>query len=342
MNTKIVYVIISGDNDIYFEQVWASAWSLKYYNPTAKITLLTDEATKKSIMSDARKASLELIDEIKVVDIPSMNSGQVEREYSNKEKSRWIKTNMRNLIDGDFLFIDADTIICGDLSEIDNLTCSVGAVLDNNCHAKEICDYFIFRDMYTNRLKNVFGVDYTPDVDVFNSGVMFVKDDVFAHEFFTRWHQNWQVSLAKGYVVDQLPLVKTCMDMGNPIYEMSGIYDCQIRSSIQYLLDAKIIHTFATQGHSILTPIVSTEIFYEIKKEGKLTDNVKDLLLNCKQSFTSPSILLDKSWMKLRFIPASLYTQSYMDSERRYDKFTIAILNFIARSFEFVRRHIYK
>lgn len=334
MNTKIVYVIISSTDDVYFEQVWASAWSLKHFNPTAKITLLTDEDTWKTIHSECRSEALNLIDEISVVEF--------DKEYSNKEKSRWIKTNMRNLIDGDFLFVDADTIVTDDLSEIDQLTCSIGAVLDNNCHAREISDYFIFRTMYPDRLKSVFNVNYTPETDVFNSGVMYVKDDEKAHTFFDAWHKNWKESLSKGYVVDQLPMVKICMDLGNPIEEISGIYNCQIRSSIQYLNRAKIIHTFATQGHSTISPVLGSELYEIIKREHTIPAEVQHLLLNSKDSFASPTFLLDKSWQKLRFLPTNLYLQNYMDSEKGYDKFTISILNFLSRTFEFVRRKIYK
>ena len=334
METKVVYVVISGMDDIYFEQVWASAWSLKYFNPDAYITLLTDDDTKQSIYSDTRKCALEFFDEIKVVEF--------DREYSSKEKSRWIKTNMRNLIEGDFLFVDADTIVCGDLSGIDGLDCSIGAVLDENCQSREICDYFIFRTMYPERLKQVYGVEYTPDVDVFNSGVLFVKDDAKSHQFFDKWHENWLRSLSKGYVEDQLPLVKTCMDLNCPITEISGEYNCQICVSIQYLCDAKIIHTFASQGNSGLSPIVGSEIYKTIKRNGGLTDEVKSLFLNCKRSFVSPSPVLNKKWIKLRFLPANLYLQEYMDSEKMYDKFTVSVLNFLARTFGFLRRHIYK
>jgi len=334
MKTKIVYVIISGNEDIYFEQGWASAWSLKHHNPDANIVLLTDDATKESICTDSRKNALECFDDVKVVEFDG--------EYSNKEKSRWIKTNLRNLIEGDFLFVDADTIVCGDLSDIDDLKCSIGGVLDSNCHSKEISDYFIFKAMYTNRLKEVYGAQYSPDVDVYNSGVLFVKDDSNARVFFNKWHENWLKSLDYGYAEDQLPLVKTCIDLNSPIQEISGVYNCQIGVSIQYLNKAKIVHTFASQGQSQISDVFSKDIFYEMKRCKGLTDEIKELYLHWRDSFSSPSIMLDKSWLKLRFLPANLYLQEHMDSDKCYDRSTIFVLNFLSRSFEFVRRHLYK
>ena len=67
MKTKIVYDIISGLNDIYFEQVWASAWSLKHHNPNAYVIVLTDKETNDTILSESRKGSLAYIDEIQMI-----------------------------------------------------------------------------------------------------------------------------------------------------------------------------------------------------------------------------------------------------------------------------------
>lgn len=331
MKTTVAYVVISGDQDFYFEQVWASAWSLKHYNPNAHILLLTDKETKLSIYSDARKESLNYIDEIVTVEF--------DREYSNKEKSRWIKTNMRNLISGDFLFIDADTIICGELSDVDKWECSVGAVLDSHCHSREICDTIVFKDMYVERLKRIFNLDYK-DEDVFNSGVMFVKDDERAHRFFDTWHRNWKHSNSKGIVLDQLPLLKTNIEMGQVIEELPGEYNCQICFSIQYLTKAIILHTFATQGHSNLSPIFGSDLYKRIKDRRIITDEVACVLMNCKESFYSPSFVVDKKWLWIRFQPTYFLLESIYHSNQIIDKCILNFINFTSRLLSFFLRKI--
>lgn len=334
MRTKIVYVVISGEQDIYFEQVWASAWSLKHYNPEAHILLLTDEETKLTIYSDARKESLNYIDEIVTVDFDA--------DYTNKEKSRWIKTNMRNLVSGDFLFIDADTIICGDLRDVDNWTCSIGAVLDSHCHSREICDTIPFQDMYVDRLKRIFNLDYNGE-DVFNSGVMFVKDDEKAHRFFDTWHKNWQHSNSKGIVLDQLPLLKTNIELGQTIQEIPGEYNCQICFSIEYLTRAKILHTFAHQKSSgSLSVIMGAELFKTINRQRCISDDIQQVLLHCKESFSSPSYVVGKSFMKIRFQPAYFLIEETYASSRPVDRLALNCLNFLARSFSFLLRHLHK
>lgn len=334
MRTKIVYAVISGTDDIYFEQVWASAWSLRHYNPDAHVVVLTDEATKDTIYSDARKEALNYIDEIVTVEFDA--------DYSNKEKSRWIKTNMRSLISGDFLFIDADTVICADLSAADSWACSVGAVLDSHCHSREIRDTIVFQDMYINRLKNIFSVDYNGE-DVFNSGVMFVKDNEEAHIFFNTWHKNWKHSNSTGIVLDQLPLLKTNIELGRVIKELPGEYNCQMCFSVQYLSRAIILHTFAHQKlQSPLSPIMGTEVYEGIKQKGYVEAGVANMLLHCKETFVSPSYLVGKEWMKIRFQPAYFLIENTYNSSNIFDRTALKTFNFIARSFTFVLRRLKK
>lgn len=113
MKTKIVYDVVCSANDLYFEQLLASVWSLKHYNPETYVILLTDEASSNAVDAKGYKETHELIDEIKIVEFDD--------KLTNKEKSRWIKTNLRKLITGDFLFIDADTIVSGPLYGLDNI-----------------------------------------------------------------------------------------------------------------------------------------------------------------------------------------------------------------------------
>lgn len=330
MKTKIVYDIISGLNDIYFEQVWASAWSLKHHNPNAYVIVLTDKETNDTILSESRKGSLAYIDEIQIVEF--------DQPYSNKEKSRWIKTNMRELVHGDFLFIDADTIITGDLSEIDGMTCDIGAVLDYHCHSKEISKYPIFHDMYIAPLKNIFNVDYSDTTDVFNSGVLYVRDNQRTHDFYNTWHKNWKHSRERGECRDQLSLTKTCQELGNPITEIPGAYNCQIRFSIQYLYEAKIIHTFASQNNSRISDLFGTTIYKKIKDAGSINDEVAKTLLECKQSFNSPSILLDKRWILLSYTPSFILLNQIVDSAKAQDQRLFKFITFVSRAIMFLRR----
>ena len=45
MKTKIVYVVVSDEHDIYLEQACLSMHSLRLYNPDAMITVVLDKHT---------------------------------------------------------------------------------------------------------------------------------------------------------------------------------------------------------------------------------------------------------------------------------------------------------
>lgn len=323
MKTKIVYDIVSSLDDIYFEQVWASAWTLKYYNPESYILLLTDQATYETIYTDVRSNSLNIIDEIQVInfDLP----------YSNKEKSRWIKTNLRNLVKGDFLFIDADTIITGSLSTIDDIECSIGAVLDNHCRSSVISDYPVFIDMYSDPFERFFGVKLKSETDVFNSGVLLVKDTPEAYKFFDSWHKNWLITREKGEVRDQLSMTYTNQELNYRITEISGIYNCQIRVSVQYMFDAIIIHTFSHQNGDMISPLFGFQVYNNISKEKKITSDIAEQLLNCKRSFYSPTFLTDKRWMHLRFSPPYILLDRIIESTNIKGMLIFRIITLLSR-----------
>lgn len=195
--------------------------------------------------------------------------------------------------------------------------------------------------MYIDRLKNILNTEYQNE-DVFNSGVLYVKDDKLAHHFFDIWHKNWQLCRSKGICLDQLSLLKTNIELGNLIVEIPGEYNCQIRFSVQYLTRAKIIHTFATQKKSNISILLGPSLYKEIKHEHHISNNVSETLLKCKETFSSPSYLVGKEWMKLWFMPAFSLIYSTYDSNRFLDKIAFSSINFIARGFSFLLRQFHK
>lgn len=297
MKTKVVYVVISTSNDSYYEQAWASAFTLKYHNPSSYIMVVTDYDTKNGILHSYRKKSLQYIDEIKAVEVPE--------ELNNMQRSRWIKTNLRELINGSYLFIDTDTIITEDLSEIDNLKCSVGAVLDWHSHTAALDFIPYYKEHFRETVRNIFEYEIKPETDVFNSGVMYVKDDEAAHQLYRNWHKNWNYSREHGKSTDQPALTYTCDKMDNPIAEISGVYNCQLKMCLKYLAKAKILHLFTGSDSSSVSPILGTSLYEQIKTAGCITKDVEFVLLNSKESFSSPTYILggndyliywDKTW----------------------------------------------
>ena len=123
MRTKIVYVIVSCEKDAYLEEAFISVCSLRKWNPNSIVEIVVDNQTDESLKGN-RSAILNYIDKKIVV--------AFEDYWSNHEKSRLLKTNLRNIVEGDYLFIDTDTVITGDLSEIDDCEYDIACVPDKH------------------------------------------------------------------------------------------------------------------------------------------------------------------------------------------------------------------
>ena len=102
MRTKLLYILVSTPADVYLEQAYVSAASARRHNPEACLTLLTDMATESTLGSRGPQdaAFRALFDEVVVA--------QLDATLTPMQRSRLLKTGMRDYVKGDFLFIDAD------------------------------------------------------------------------------------------------------------------------------------------------------------------------------------------------------------------------------------------
>ncbi len=215
-----------------------AAYSCRRYNPDATILLVVDPDTA-TVIEEEWVNMKKYVSEVMVVDIP--------KTYSNMLKSRFLKTTMRQNIEGDFLFVDTDTVIAESLASADDIKEDICAVLDRHSLVSEhpLQDYI---------KQSITSVGLTlPDLRerYFNSGVMYVKDSQAAYRFFDQWHKCWLESLANGAGIDQPALAKANKECGYPIAELDGVWNCQLADRfVNYLSDAKILHYFATNGRN--------------------------------------------------------------------------------------------
>lgn len=286
MNTQIVYVLTSSEEDLYLEELWASVYSLKFHNTDTRVLVLTNSATAKRIKSHSEL--LALINKVIIV--------KTQTDYSTKEQSRFIKTNIRNIISGDFLFIDTDTIICDSIAEIDNLPIkNIGMVPELHGPFKNHLTYeFTCKDT-----KRIFNVDVSDSPYWFNSGCMFVRDNDFTHKFFTEWQKNWIYSaFQKHNSSDQRALLKTDHDHGYVIECIPDIYNSQIAMSLRWFYKAKIIHFWHFRKYFTpnmdFSPFLSHQIYRDIRKEGTITSEISQTILNCKSAFRNDSMVIGK------------------------------------------------
>lgn len=297
MIPQIVYVLVANEKNLYLEEMWVSIFSLRRHHPEATVKVLMDIETKEYLSRFPQLTSM--IDETVVVQTPA--------GYNAKQRSRQIKTTIRNVLKGDYIFIDTDTVICRpldgiveDIAEMKDFK-GIAAVREGHVTMKDT----LFPP--TGTVKRIFDIDISQSPLMTNSGVMFVADIPFTHEFYKRWNENWKRScFEKGNSQDQPSLYATDCQYGYVIRELSGIYNAQVAMSLKYYADAVILHWWhmdfiEDQSYS---PYFSLEIYQNLKKAGEITPQIEELIINAKQSFVSPTMPVGKDHILFLFSPA--------------------------------------
>lgn len=172
MKTKIVYVVASLDDDIYMEQAIVSAWSARHYNPDCRIEMVCDQDTFTTLESGIRAQYKNLFNDIHI--------REFQPEQNLMERTRWMKTTLREIIEGDFLYLDTDTVVCTDLSYVDGFDFDLGMVLDCNCDFPQTLVY----DLVVPTMKEIYGLDVSKETQYYNSGVAFVRDCQKTRDFY--------------------------------------------------------------------------------------------------------------------------------------------------------------
>lgn len=269
MKTKLVYCLVSSPADYFWEQTYLSIYSARLHNRGILISLVVDKTTAEGLVG-SRARLIDCVDEYVQVDTPD--------GYSSMCKSRYLKTNVRSLITGDFLFIDSDTIICDTLSEIDDMNDNIAMVADLNGGLS------LFDVNTINKYASA-GFGEGKGLPYFNSGVIYAKDNDIVRAFYNRWFENLQISFNNNVFYDQPALCATNVQLNFVIKELSGIWNCQFKmKGYPFLKRAKIMHYYSNNGIKSDSAFVLTDlIFQRIRIYGDIDDLIANLARNAKR-----------------------------------------------------------
>lgn len=184
---KVVYTLVTNQQNYIPEMCALSAAAAKRYTPGIQCCAVMDSWTHR-FLRDERPYLLDHLDETVVTD----------RVYEDAVRmSRHLKTSMRQLVTGDFLFIDADAIPVQDISALFRLDCDFAGTQNGNCRP---ASYVVGRAE-----KEIFDAMGWPIPRglYLNSGVLLAKDSPAVHQLFDKWHLLWKESATKGFNKDQ-------------------------------------------------------------------------------------------------------------------------------------------
>lgn len=297
MLTKIVYALVSNENDYYLEQALISVYSLKQVQQDAFVELVIDTSTNKNLKGKRSKI-LSLIDKKNVVSPPP--------GFTKAQISRYLKTNLRQIVEGPFLFVDTDTIIVERLDSIDDLISKgvdISAVKDNHCDFS----FMRKRNLMIERSSKIGWTDIVNDKIHFNSGVMFVNETKYAHDFYKKWYSNWIYEKEKGLFFDQLALAKTARDDNYPIVILDDGWNCQIcEDGLKFLYQAKIIHYYGDRGRGRAYYFRNSEVFEDIKQKGDISKEIAKQISLAKSAFQGHVLVLGNE--DVDFVSSNLKT----------------------------------
>lgn len=231
MSVKVVYALVFEEKSCFYEMFLLSLHSLRLREPDRQVEVVLDTDSYDRILEKKEP----LLESVKLTRVAVPSS------YDGTGKSRYLKTGLRSIVDGDFLYIDNDTIVCDSIADIDNFDADIAAVANENGPLTVKS-----KSLEEQCLKAGFrGLDRAP---FYNGGVFLVRDTGISREFFGTWRRRWAQSLDNGVAFDQPALCQANLDLGCPLCELPGEWNCQICSVVgpHYLKKAKILHYYGS------------------------------------------------------------------------------------------------
>jgi hypothetical protein len=231
--------------------------------------LLVDDKTN-DLLVGKRAEVLEYITEKVVVPFEDINATMMYR-------SRWIKTSVRQLVEGNFLFIDCDTIVVQSLAEVDQFDIEIGAVLDNH---RPISKFDVLERNSIIARANTLNWDFRELERYYSSGVLFVKESKNTHQFYQLWHKNYLHSSQFGISIDQISMERAKQEI-SIISDIDDTWNTIMFVRPKFIEQARIIHFPSLDNNSFL---FSKRVLEYVKNNG-LTDYIKYYVLHPLQSY---------------------------------------------------------
>jgi len=253
---RVVFALTSLGNDFYSTMTRVAVASLRITNPPVRVMVVCDRQTNDAMRQDCDPLISE-VDEWITFDAPSGPSA-----YRN----RFVKTRLRSLIDGPFLFLDSDILVRGDLREIFLLDCDIAGARNHSQvdFRKQVSDYDL---TVIDRMGWEIGANF-----YFNGGVLFWNDTTTARKLGEVWHCKWLDSSTRlsGYR-DQAALNAAINDISPKAFLLGTQYNAQFQGNPSVTKGALLWHFYSDMPkNKELKPSTTFELLVDdIIKTGK-------------------------------------------------------------------------
>jgi len=280
------YVVNGTGGDVHTDMAYLSARFLRVQHPEARITCLMDRDSATAIR-DCRHPLLSLVYFIVELDVPESNL---------TKKNRWISTQVRDFVDGDFIYLDSDTICIRRLDFLSNLcrheSFDVGLTRDLNIRFREKSRKLGHSALWPQLRAMGWTV---PACGYFNKGVALLRDTPRARAMSSRWHELWKTSCATGRYLDQPALNHAIVESGAKVRVLPGSCNAQILGSARAACRPKVIH-FYTRVPNVFKDTVLGGFLEEIQHAGALSDSTIQTFLHDPFPWTGKESFMAHCW----------------------------------------------
>jgi hypothetical protein len=250
---------------------YLSAAFLRHLHPHGTILLLSDIDSAEAIKKSNHEVCA-IINKIIAVRTP---------EGSQIWKSRYLKTHMREMISGDFLFLDIDTIPVKPLDQIFDCQESVAVAQNHSTDLRTNFDFFE-KDIY-DKLNWPH-----PKKNFVNTGVIFWKDNSAAHRLSDIYIQQWSDIVTAGYHYDQPAFNRALEILDQPYQILDNRYNAQFRPNILAGIDASLWHFYASD-YSESIPDYYSDGLAMISKDKRLSHSFISRVCKARIPFITTS-----------------------------------------------------
>jgi hypothetical protein len=227
---KITYVLVSNGQDRYASMCYLSAAAVRRLHADARIVLVTDEATEPLVRAKAPYLR-EVVDEFLI---------EAARMPEPRARSFYLKTRLRDIVTGDFIYLDSDTLPIRPFFDMAEGDWDVAFVQDRTHHGPIMPVYPHWE------LPRLQKMGWQAKLSrYFNAGIGFYRDNPRVRALSSDWQARWLHSYSLGDDWDQLALNCSLEAVPVRVHELSPRYNAMVTVSPVHAIGAKIYHFFA-------------------------------------------------------------------------------------------------
>jgi hypothetical protein len=230
---RYVYVLVDrGELAIsYASLCLLSATSVRGVDPAARITIVADPATVRSLRQRKHRVLDAADDWVEAT-----------AEGTPTYISRFLKTTLLQRLQDSFVYLDGDTVVVRPIAGRGRHPASLQMVADRFLHHPKPGFPDWVRPLYQQ-------MGWEPTRHYFNAGVIFVRNDGDAGRLFEQWHDRWQAFVrATGRMNDQPALNSAIEACGVSVAHLPLRYNAMVKVRERYRWRARTLHFFIDQA----------------------------------------------------------------------------------------------